>query len=187
MPPKLQRLDIFFTRGEHWLSRAIRSMTRSTGEAPTVANHVGIIGEEGYGLYARGIEALGSGVKYHQLSDRYTLNSEICVFRPVNLSPGEFDLIFAEARKLINRPYGWGKIILHALDWCIGGQYVFRRIGGLDSFPICSYLVADAYRAGGKDFGVSTRAASPDDIWDFVTSHPDKYRFVWQQGRMFKA
>lgn len=184
--PALKRLDIFFTRGEHWLSRSIRTLTQSKGESPTVANHVGLIGYEGIDLRAWGIEALNSGVKFHQLYNRYGSGSDICVFRPINLSQSDADLIYEEAGRLINRPYGWGKIALHAMDYCIGNKYFFRKIGGLDRFPICSYLVAAAYNAAGKDFGVSTSEASPDDIWDFVTSNPDKYEFIWQQGGMYQ-
>ena len=184
--PQLKRLDIFFTRGEHWLSRKIRELTRSDGESPTIANHVGIIGYEGYELKAWGIEAINAGVKFHQLYDRYGHQGEISVFRPINLSENESNTIFAEACKLINRPYGWGKIALHALDYCIGNKYLFRRAAKIDKFPICSYLVAKAFQAAGKEFGVSEREASPDDIWDFVLKHPKKYRFVWQQGTMYK-
>jgi len=182
---QLKRLDIFFTRSEHWLSKTIRKLTCSKGEAATVANHIGIIGYEGDDLRAWGIEALGTGVKFHRLIDRYSPTDEICVFRATNLTTVEVDAIYLEACKMVNRPYGYGKLILHALDWCIGGKYFFRRIGGLDAFPICSYLVADAFKAAGKDFGVSVGAASPDDIWDFIASNPDKYRFVWQQGEMY--
>ena len=44
-----------------------------------------------------------------------------------------------------------------------------RRLGRLDRYPICSWLVAHSYKKAGKHFGFSARAASPDDIWDFVT------------------
>ena len=185
MPPRLERLDIFFTRGEHWFSRQIRKMTRSPGEPETIANHVGLVGYEGNGLHAWGLEALGDGVKFHRLCERYGPSSEICIFRPLNLTDVERDKIYAEAGTMINARYGWAKIVLHGLDYCLGGKYLFRRFGKIDRFPICSYFVAHAYAAAGKAFNVDTRAASPDDIWDYVVSHPDKYGFVWQQGQMY--
>ena len=49
-PPRLEPPDIFFTRGTGWLSGAIRKLTRSRGEPPTIANHVGLIGYPGDGL-----------------------------------------------------------------------------------------------------------------------------------------
>ena len=182
----LSPLDIFFTRGEHWLSRVIRKLTRSKGEPRTVANHVGLIFCSGEGLDAWGIEALASGVKFRKLSEGYGERSEICVFRPVNLTREERDKVLGRAGEFINKPYGYFKLILHALDWCVGGRYIFRRLGRMDSFPICSYVVARAFMEAGKNFGVSDRAASPDDIWDFVIKNLDKYEFVWQQGRMYE-
>jgi hypothetical protein len=41
--------------------------------------------------------------------------------------------------------------------------------------PVCSWLVAQAYAKAGETFGVPPGAASPDDIWDYVTAHPKKY------------
>lgn len=183
---QLEPLDIFFTRGTGWLSDAIRKATRSRGEAPTIANHVGLIGYPGKGLDAWGLEALAT-VKFHPLYHQYGPQSEICVFRPLNLTKQDFDLILKKAGSYVNRKYGALKLLLHAGDYLLGGRYVFRRIGRMDNYPICSYVVADSYAAAGKTFGVPTQAASPDDIWDFIVAHPDKYRFVWQQGGMWEG
>ncbi len=45
----------------------------------------------------------------------------------------------------------------------------------MDDYPICSWLVAHAFACAGKDFGCEAGAATPDDIWDFVTTNADKY------------
>ena len=52
---------------------------------------------------------------------------------------------------------------------------VFRRVTKDDSYPICSWVVAHAYKAAGKSFGVKAWAANPDHIWDFVNKETDKY------------
>ena len=52
----------------------------------------------------------------------------------------------------------------------------------MDRYPICSWLVAHAFKKAGKTFGVKPGAATPDDIWDFVRSNPDKYETVIELG-----
>jgi hypothetical protein len=52
---------------------------------------------------------------------------------------------------------------------------VFRRLADSGKYPICSWLVAHAFSKAGKNFGVEPGAAEPDDIWDFVTTHRDKF------------
>jgi len=179
--PLLEPLDIFLTRGAGRLSRMIRKMTRSKGEAPTVVNHVGIIMHPGIGLHAWGIEALLSGVKFHQLTGYETSQDTVYVYRPKGLTEGQKTRIFQRAIEFANMPYGYGKLLLQAADWLIGNRYFFRRIGRLDHWPICSYVVASAFEAAGLDFGVARFAASPDDLWDFIQAHPDKYELVWEK------
>jgi len=181
MPEKLEALDIFLTRGSGWLSKLIRKMTRARGEEPTVVNHVGIIMRHGLGLNAWGVEALPSGVKFHQLLGYQGGKTTVYVFRPVNLTEEQKDIIYQSVLDFVNRPYGWGKLLLHAADHYLGGRYIFRRLGRLKDVPICSFVIARAFKEAGLDFGVAAEAASPDDIWDFVTTHPDKYWFVWKK------
>ena len=64
------------------------------------------------------------------------------------------------------------------MDWGLKGAYVFRRLTHDDNYPICSWVVAYAYDAAGRRFGVDPGAADPDDIWDYVTSHPEEYRQI---------
>ena len=58
------------------------------------------------------------------------------------------------------------------------GVYFFRRLILAKDYPICSWVVAWAYQKAGRDFGVPAAAADPDDIWDYVTRHPDEYEEV---------
>ena len=160
--------DIVLTRGSGPLPRAIRALTRQRGETATKVNHVGIVVAGGYPLASAVLVEALLRVKCHRVQDGYGGGgSQLAVFRPVTLTAGELLSIAAAARGFIGRNYGSLKLLLHLADWCLGGRYVFRRIGKMDEFPICSYLVARAYATAGKDFGVPDRAASPDDIWDF--------------------
>ncbi|MEA2023600.1 MAG: hypothetical protein U9N79_04835 [Actinomycetota bacterium] len=171
----LEPCDVFLTRGAGFVSRAIRVFTRRFGESRTKVNHVGIIVGEGTMVTAMAIEALVK-VRKHPLG-RYArkLDTAVAVYRPINLTEGEETAIVAKALSYEGDKYGIVKIAAHFVDWTLQGAYVFRRLTRMDDYPICSWLVAHAFASGGKDFGCEPGAATPDDIWDFVTTNPDKY------------
>ncbi len=175
MAEQLQPGDIFLTRGASLISRLIRFFTRSRGESRTLVNHVGIVVEGGDVSRAVVVEALRV-VTRRGLADGYAgTGTSVAVFRPINLTSQETDVIVQAAERYVGRKYGYVKIVAHALDWMLNGVYLFRRLIGSDEYPICSWVVAHAYAKAGKTFGVEPGAASPDDICDFVTENPDKY------------
>lgn len=169
--------DVVLVRGSGFLSRAIRFFTRSVGESRTSVNHVGVIVSDGSDPVI--VEALRT-VQAARLSVAYPPNPKewVAVYRPTNIPEADLIRIGDFARAQIGKSYGYLKLVLHALDWALLGAYVFRRLGRMENYPICSWLVAHAYASAGYDFGVDDDAASPDDIWDFVTSHGDKYACV---------
>ncbi len=183
--PLLEPGDIFLTRGLGLFSRLIRFFTRGIGERRTQVNHVGLVVEPGPPPEAIGIEAL-SRVRRHPLKRRYGRGKrqEIAVYRPLNLSEEEVALIVATAEKYVGRRYGYVKIVTHLLDWLLLGAYAFRRLARMDDYPICSWLVAHSFGKAEKTFGVPAGAASPDDIWDFVTAEEEKYRMIHPLGPM---
>ena len=167
----LQRADIFFTRGTGLLSRLIRFFSRGIGEARTKVNHVGVVVEAGPIEGAVVIEAL-SRVKRHRLVGQYEgMSHEVAVYRPMNVSQDEVNVIVAAAEYYESRRYGWPRLILHFLDWVLLGAYVFRRLAG-DRYPICSWLVAHSFKKAGLFFGVEPGEAQADDIWDFALQNP---------------
>jgi hypothetical protein len=178
MEQALQAGDIFLTRGVGWLGSAIRFFTRHIGESRTKVNHVGLVVEGGSLATAVGVEALRI-VRRHRLMAEYGgKKDQVAVFRPTRLSEAELQRVVDAANAYVGRSYGYGKILLHALDWALQGAYVFRRLGRMDDYPICSWLVAHAFGKVGIDFGVDSGAATPDDIWDYVTAHPEQFRPV---------
>jgi hypothetical protein len=177
--------DVMLARNQTALNKAIRFFTRNAGEPETIAAHCGVIVGPGEDLAASVIES-NAITRRRTLKEGYGSNdTELCVFRPLNLTDAEKRLILAKAETFVGKKYGVLKLGLHLADWFLDGAYVFRRLGRMDRYPICSYTVARSFQAAGKDFGVSDYAASPDDIWDFCVNNPDKYRFVWQRGSMF--
>lgn len=180
-PVVLKPADIVFTRSTHKLGGIIRRLTRSRGESKTETNHVGIVVLEGTEQTATIVEALWS-VKRHTLGASYGgSRDEVAVYRPINLTARDRRTIVATAEKYVGKPYGPLKLVLHALDAPFGTN-LFRRLAVLDGFPICSYVVAAAYAKAGYHFGVSTKAAQPDDIWDFCDRRDDRYRLMRKWG-----
>ncbi len=175
---RLEPCDVFLTKGDSFVSRAILFFTRSFGEKRTEVNHVGIVVGAGPVRSAVIVEALGK-VRKHPLG-RYAKKrtTAVAVFRPLNLDEAEKDLIVQKAESYVGRRYGVVKIAGHLADWCLQGAYVFRWLTRNDSYPICSWVVAHAFSAAGKEFGVEAGAANPDDIWDFVLKNPDKYEQI---------
>lgn len=170
--------DVMLTRSRGIVGWAIRTFTRHIGESRTKVTHTGVVVDGGPIQRAVIVEALGS-VQRHRLWDRYAgSHGEVAVFRPLNLSPGEIERVVDKAESYVGRKYGYLKLLAHWGDWLLQGAYVFRRLTTQDDYPICSWVVAYAFAAAGKDFGVEPGAATPDDIWDFVTTHPEYYAEV---------
>ena len=169
--------DLFFTRDAGFVSALIRFFTRSIGEARTKVSHVGLVVEGGPIEDAVVVEAL-SRVRRHRLWARYgrRRRTAVAVYRTKNLSAEQIRKIVEKAETYVGREYGWPTIVAQFLDWLLQGTYFFRWFIGGDKYPICSWVVAHAYKEAGIHFNVQARAASPDDIWDFaVEERPDLY------------
>jgi hypothetical protein len=184
---RLEPADILLARRRSFISRAIRFFTRSLGEPRSEVSHAGIVVEGGPIEQALIVEAAGR-VKKRPILSRYGKRSkkEVAFYRPLNLSPEERAVVVRAAEEYLGKDYSYFKILLHLLDWLLQGAYFFRRLGGINDYPICSWLVAQSYAKVGKTFGVAPGAASPDDIWDFVTTHPTKYAMVRALGPLVR-
>lgn len=177
---------VFFTRSYSFLGKAIRKLQRGKGEAESKVNHVGLFVTRGpqYLEHAVSIEALAR-VRHGKFWGFYHGSDvEVAVYRDTTLTSKQTWDVTTEALRYRGRMYGFLKIPLHALDWAlaraIGRQdvYAFRRVGRLDRYPICSYLVAKAFSAVDRNFGARPTQAQPDDMWDYVNAHPEKWECV---------
>jgi len=177
--------DVFLTRGNAFISKAIRFFTRGIGERRTMVNHVGLVVEEGDLRTAMVVEAL-SRVKRHKLWSRYGPPKKdlVAVYRAVNLTEDEAKTIVDVAERQVGKKYGYRKIVAHFADWLLLGAYVFRRLVSDRKYPICSWVVAHSFSKADKYFGVEIGAATPDDIWDFIRENPDRYEKVHPLKRL---
>lgn len=175
--------DIFLTKGDSFISRAIRFFSRRGGESRTEVNHTGLIVTAG-SSEAVIVEALTKVKRRTMLSYWAKDSTQVAVFRPLNVSDAQIDTIVERAESYVGNSYGYLKIVAHFLDWCLGGRYVFRRMAAMDNYPICSWVVAQSYADAGLNFGVPAGSADPDDIWDFCVANPDKYVAVHPLGKL---
>jgi len=184
MSPNLTILypgDIVLTRGSSWVSRAIRAFTRSPGEAPTKVNHAGAIVTAGPLRFSELVEAISTVVR-RNLWAAYFGRDQVSIWRAKNLTPDQRRKVAANAQEYVGRKYGYVKVVAHALDGLLGGAFFFRRMTGMDRYPICSWVVAHAYGKEGFHFGVTDNAATPDDLWDFVNKRKDLYECIFPLG-----
>ena len=73
--------------------------------------------------------------------------------------------------------YNWGDILLQGMDALARTTWFTDHLSiGLADEPICSYVVAAAYRAVNLSFGrVRTESVRPSDIYLFAQMHPELY------------
>jgi hypothetical protein len=180
-PLILAPADIFLTRSSSLLGRAIRTCTTDylRGEKRSKVNHVGLVVSYGSIYTANVVEAL-IGVKKHTLAEEYGSPSkdDVAVFRPACLSDERKATVAEKAKSYVGRSYGWVKLATHFLDWSLGGVYLFRRMNHSDRYPICSWIVAYAYKEIGIEFGVDPKQADPDHIWDYCMKSPGMFSLV---------
>ncbi len=175
--------DIILTSDDTWLSKVIQFFERAPDEPKALVSHVGAIISGGPEAEAIIVEAL-SHVRRHRLWDEYGgRKTRVGAFRPLDLTRDQRARIIAGLESYVGRDYGYLKLVAHGLDWGLSkiflrDVYLWRRLFCLDRYPICSWVVAQAWARAGLTFGVAPGQAQPDDIWDFCMSHPEKYELL---------
>jgi hypothetical protein len=187
----VQMGDVGFCRGRGFMSWAIREAQKRPGEAPSWANHTVLFtypGSIGRNIprahQAHAIEALwhvehNPWWERHREEDGYTVQ----VFRPLFLDWDDAPKVVDNAMAHLGARYGWWKLGFHLTDRVLfDGDRKLSRFLHVDSRPICSYLVAQAFADAGypEAFGteVPPQAQDPDDQHDHVTSGLGRWAFV---------
>jgi len=103
------------------------------------------------------------------------------VWRFTELTSEQRDALTREAMRYVNVRFGFLKLWAHVLDGSISkllhrDVFLFRHIDPEDRHPVCSGITAAAYdRALHYRFGVDPECADPDQISDWVRSHPEEW------------
>ena len=165
--------DIILVTGTAWISKQIMAKTALPTDEITVS-HAGLFICDQYVL-----EALPKGVVTSKYPDSFPETHYI--FSPKNITTVQQADICKKALTYSADPYGWGKLGTQYLDWLTSSK-VWSSYG-LDKYPICSYIVAQAYKSVGLDFGVPTKGTTPMDILRFCLNNIDKYDWTnWTKG-----
>jgi hypothetical protein len=167
--------DIVLTRGSNFIAKAILFFQRTKKESPSIVNHSGV---SIIGLMI--VEAL-SRVMFHDLVKQYGGTKEsVVIFRRKDLTVSQRQSIADLSMTYVGKDYGYLKIAAHMGDWLLGGKYFFRKMAGMDKYPICSWVVSHAYfkAVGVRFLGLDPNYVEPDDIWDEVTKNYDKWECI---------
>lgn len=184
MAARFRRGDIVLTRGDSFVSKAIRWFSRVSGESRTMVNHVAIVTADGDSATAEIVEALTTVKKRKLKVYRRHPKTAVAVYRPLNVTPEQIDTIVDYSLSTVGRSYGHHMLVAHALDRLVFNHgYVVRRLVGMEKYPICSWIIAQAYSRAGFTFGVAPGQADPDDIWDHVVVS-DHYTAVHHLGEL---
>ena len=170
--------DIFFTRSRSLLGRLIRWAETDPNEPNGVwANHVGVVVSPGWIVpppldrqfaQAIAVEALWRAERWNWWDNhKNEVGLEIRVYRKPNLNFEQLRRIEAEAYKYVGAKYGWWKLFAHLVDRTVfKGKKTVSNLLYIDGRPICSYLAAHVFAAGGVSFGMPPAAADPDEMMD---------------------
>ena len=168
----MQPADIIATRSNTWLSRIIRKgETRADNGEPALVSHVGLFIAPDIVIQALSRVVTTAYPKGFE-------DDEYVVLSPTEISNANRRLIVEAALSYSSNSYGWLKILGQGLDVVFRTRWFMKHVFTLDKFPICSYVVAQAYKSIGLDFGVPTTTTTPDDILDFAIENSDKYVVV---------
>jgi uncharacterized protein YycO len=178
--------DIFCYNSPHLIGKAIKWAEKGYSEASSKVSHCGLFVNEGSLQNVNVVEALfPQGVTYRRFWNAYADNlKNVYILHSLNLTSRERLKISNYAISNVGEPYGVLKLLPHLADGVLAKLLhrrdfqFFRAACKIDTFPICSYLVARAYDVVGKDFGIKFSFATPDDIMDFAEGNSDKFEIV---------
>lgn len=179
MTVEMKKGDLFFTAGASLLARLIRWGERWEGNPDIVVNHMGGYVENGPLGQAHAVEALWRTVKTKRVPKS---NEGFVVFRPKTIPKAALHGICKRVSDRVGSRYGWWKLLLIMVDTKILKRRLLSRAQFVKDRHYCSFLWAEAYSHYGFNFGVPYKSATPDDMFDYCASRPDKYELIMVEG-----
>lgn len=155
-------------------------IAQSRGEKPTYAVHTAQF------LDAGTIMEMDFLTEMRGISHLFKRRRGFEVWRRRGLAAKQRKGLMRKALVYSGTMFGWGKLVTHVLDGLINKVtrkefFFFRRLNHSDRYPLCSWITAFAYeRALHYRFGVSPECADPDQMHDWVKSHPGEWALIFR-------
>jgi hypothetical protein len=155
-------------------------IAQSRGERPTYAVHT-----------AQFLDA-GTILEMDHLAEKRNLGQLLKrrrgfeVWRRRGLTAEQRQALTGKALFYFGMKFGWPKLVTHVLDGLINKitrkeVFFFRRLNHNDRYPLCSWITAFAYdRALHYRFGAPPECADPDQMHDWVTTHPMEWTLIFR-------
>jgi hypothetical protein len=186
--PRFRAGDIILFAGQGDLySRVARRMMRLPGEGPTYSVHTAQFISARYilemDMVAR-IKTIDDVLHKRGNHDMWQRRG-FEVWRCRTLTRAQREALARQTLAFRHRRFGGLAFLMHLLDGLISqvarrDVYAFRRLNHLNRYPVCSEITAVAYDAAlHYQFGVAPDCADPDQIYDWVTSHPAEWEQVY--------
>jgi hypothetical protein len=183
MPEFLAGDVILFAGQGDLYSKVGRWLMRSGGEGPTYAVHTAQF------LDSQRVLEMDMVAKVKTVEDVLNKRYKLNLWRRRGFEVWRFKLLTEEQRRALteqalfyaNVRFGAAKFGAHMLDDLIckvahRDIFLFRRLDPDDYHPVCSGITASVYdRAIHYWFGVEPACVDPDQIYDWVTSHPEEW------------
>lgn len=178
--PRFLAGDIILCPSNNDLPGALtRWIEQSSGENPTYAVHTAQF------LDPATILEMEYTVKKRTLKEVLQKRKRFEVWRCPSLTMQQREAISLKSLDYFNARFGWAKVITHSLDGLLNKVsrkqvFFFRRLNHSDRYPICSWVTAFSYdRVLHYQFGVPPECADPDQIHDWLKTHPGEWTRVF--------
>jgi len=179
--PKFLPGDIILCPGKRAIPHILtRWATQSHNEPPTYAVHTAQF------LTPHRIIEMQAVVMKRSAREFFGIRKTFEVWRCRSLTLAQRHSIARKSLEYVGRKFGWAKLATHLLDDIVNKVvhkpvYFFRRLNHDQRYPICSWITAFSYdRVVHYRFGVPPEGADPDQIYDWISSHPDEWTCVYR-------
>jgi hypothetical protein len=174
--PEFLAGDVIFCPGRRIVPHILVSWaTQARDEPPTYAVHTAQF------LGAHKVIEMQAVVKERTTEEFLQMRQAFEVWRCSPLTVQQRQAISRKSLEYLGRKFGWRKMFTHMLDALVNKVvrkqvFLFRRLNHDQRYPICSWITAFSYdRALHYRFGVPPECADPDQIYDWISSHPDEW------------
>mgnify|MGYP001558704015 FL=1 len=123
------------------------------------------------------IESINPRVRTVPLDVAIQDHSPVYLLKNTQLTPAQREYIVRAALKWSTRDYSFHQCAIAAIDELTQSRWASQH-QLFPEAPMCSWLVAEAYKENGLDFGEPAAGTGPWDIKKFALAHPQFYEVL---------